>query len=91
MALPDSVAGAPRVESLLSPPDRQFLEGGMSGMLLSDLEFLQAEDHGRPIVPYMDQVLAKTLGDIVILFWTFIDVGWWAGPGSPAKRRPSFL
>ena len=26
-------------------------------MLISDLEFLQVEDHGRPIVPYLDQVL----------------------------------
>ena len=46
------------MESLLTSSDRLFLEGGMPSMLLSDLEYLQVEDHGRPIVPYMDQVLA---------------------------------
>ena len=44
---------------MLPERGRFFLEGFEAEMLRSDTGFLQLEDHGREIKPYMDRVLEK--------------------------------
>ena len=59
VSLPESVADAPMATALLPESHRDLLEDFEQHMLLSDKEFEEVDDHGRPIELYMDPVLDK--------------------------------